>query len=1055
MKKLLFILLLCNWYSIFCQYYTGSNTPFGQNRVQYNSFFWQSYDFQRFKIHFTKGGQKHAVYTAKTAHLYLQKLEKFLDFKIENKIHFIIYNSHSKFRQSNIGLTNDISSNIGGTARINGEKIFLYFNGNHNDFNQQINAGISEIILQNILFGSDFKQSVKNSSFTNMPIWFKNGLIDYLSTEWNTSADGDLKNMILSGKAEKFHSLSEKEAQLFSFGMWRYIDEVFGRNMIPNLIYMMKVSKSVESGFIYVLGVTSEMLQEDFINHYKNLYADDVTKSIELNLKKLKIKSKKNRVYRQFKINKKGNKIAFVEHYLGQYKVKIYDIQKNRLRTAIKGDHKLNRIPDFSHPVIAWHPLGKVLSIFEEKKGEVLLNLYDVEEHKKNIKPLLNLEKILSCSYNVKGNKIIFSAVSNSQTDIYQYSVLGNSQIQITNDLYDNLNPKYIPNTNEVIFSSNRKELKNSNPKTPINNKFDLFQINTKTRKLLRLTNTPDYNEKFPQPVNKFNYHYLCDKNGIYNHFKKTTDSTISQIDTTIHYRYFDVIQKLSNLSRNAIEICFTPFSKHYGLLQKNNDRYQFYAGKVDEIIFLEDRLKNTHFIKSQDYYINKNNEKLNEYADEINIYNYQFEKEKEIIKNNNQQKNILSNNKKKNNFILPLKKIYNVNFTIGDFVMQLNPTFNNLAYQRYSSSGFKNAGFDGFTLIQAKDVFEDYKITGGFKGPVQINNTGFIAIYENLKNRVDEKTQLSRQSFENFVSNVSMDAPTIEKTITNDIKHQYSYPFNEVSSMRLTLNLRYDKIVTLSNSPNHLPVPNKTHLLGGGLLEYVFDATRPIAININNGFRFKTWVEGYKEINKSNTDFFVTGLDLRNYQKIHRNIVFASRLAASTSFGFQRLIYYMGGVDGYLWAQFDPSIKPDPEQNYQFQTIATPLRGFYQNARNGNSFVGISNELRIPIFSYFAKKPLKSDFLENFMLIGFNDIGAAWTGRNPYSSDNSFNNTSYNGHNYSINIESQKEPIVYSYGFGIRSRLFGYYVRLDWGYGIDDHIAMPSIKQLSLSLDF
>ena len=76
LKKLLFILLLCNWHSIFCQYYTGSNTPFGQNRVQYNNFFWQSYDFQRFKIHFTKGGQKHAVYTAKTAHLYLKKLEK-------------------------------------------------------------------------------------------------------------------------------------------------------------------------------------------------------------------------------------------------------------------------------------------------------------------------------------------------------------------------------------------------------------------------------------------------------------------------------------------------------------------------------------------------------------------------------------------------------------------------------------------------------------------------------------------------------------------------------------------------------------------------------------------------------------------------------------------------------------------------------------------------------------------------------------------------------------------------------------------------------------------
>ena len=196
------------------------------------------------------------------------------------------------------------------------------------------------------------------------------------------------------------------------------------------------------------------------------------------------------------------------------------------------------------------------------------------------------------------------------------------------------------------------------------------------------------------------------------------------------------------------------------------------------------------------------------------------------------------------------------------------------------------------------------------------------------------------------------------------------------------------------------------------GLLEYVFDLTRPVALNINNGFKFKSWIEGYNDFLNPQSDFFVFGLDLRNYQKIHRNIVLASRLAGSTSLGSQRLLYYLGGVDGYLWAQFDPTIVPDPNLNFQFQTIATPIRGFYQNARNGNSFVAISNELRIPLFSYFSNKPLSSDFLENFMLIGFNDIGAAWTGKTPYSNENSFNSTIVNGHNYTINLKVKKNRL-------------------------------------------
>ena len=58
-----------------------------------------------------------------------------------------------------------------------------------------------------------------------------------------------------------------------------------------------------------------------------------------------------------------GSKIAFVEHYLGQYKVKIFDIKEKKIATVIKGDHKLNRIPDISHPIIDWHPKGNFLAI--------------------------------------------------------------------------------------------------------------------------------------------------------------------------------------------------------------------------------------------------------------------------------------------------------------------------------------------------------------------------------------------------------------------------------------------------------------------------------------------------------------------------------------------------------------------------------------------------------------------------------------------------------------------------------------------------------------------
>ena len=94
-----------------------------------------------------------------------------------------------------------------------------------------------------------------------------------------------------------------------------------------------------------------------------------------------------------------------------------------------------------------------------------------------------------------------------------------------------------------------------------------------------------------------------------------------------------------------------------------------------------------------------------------IDIDNYMFDEEKPennniaISSNEVIQKDSTSKKEPTKKFELPLKEIYKVNFSIDQVVMQMNPTFNNQSYQRFTGSGFQNAGFDGFTLINTKDV--------------------------------------------------------------------------------------------------------------------------------------------------------------------------------------------------------------------------------------------------------------------------------------------------------------------------------------------------------------
>ena len=75
---------------------------------------------------------------------------------------------------------------------------------------------------------------------------------------------------------------------------------------------------------------------------------------------------------------------------------------------------------------------------------------------------------------------------------------------------------------------------------------------------------------------------------------------------------------------------------------------------------------------------------------------------------------------------------------------------------------------------------------------------------------------------------------------------------------------------MTLSTEPATLEVENENHYLAGIKLDYVFDNTRTIGLNILNGTRFKVWGEFYREADKAKTDFFVFGLDFRPVSYTH-----------------------------------------------------------------------------------------------------------------------------------------------------------------------------------------
>lgn len=399
--------------------------------------------------------------------------------------------------------------------------------------------------------------------------------------------------------------------------------------------------------------------------------------------------------------------------------------------------------------------------------------------------------------------------------------------------------------------------------------------------------------------------------------------------------------------------------------------------------------------------------------------------------------------------------------------------------YQKYTGSlpvTLNNGAFNGLLSVSIFDILEDFRFTGmarlpllstaGSGVPINIGqenifypgtqslfNSGseYLARFDYLKRRVDlsaiyyRKTDIG-QTGEGFSA----------KLFTNLWQGVIKYPFDRTKSVRLSLGVRTDKVVLKWGDNVPLNIPDNKQTFGLSRLEYVYDNSVVKATNILNGLRYKFYIDYNSQISKLGTEdgrnSFNFGFDGRYYYPIYRNFIWAVRAAGDVSWGNQKIIYYLGGVDGALFPKYSQEPRPqDPD--YAFQSLAVNMRGFPQNVANGNNAVIANSEFRLPVFATLFNKPINNAFLRNFQVIQFFDLGTAWNGK--YSKIER-PQVVYQGNPVTVLIRAGGiGPFVGSYGFGVRSTLFGYFLRLDSGWEMNGFFRGKPMLHFSMGVDF
>ena len=159
------------------------------------------------------------------------------------------------------------------------------------------------------------------------------------------------------------------------------------------------------------------------------------------------------------------------------------------------------------------------------KNGEYVFWLSDFNTKTKIPRDLERFSNIRSFDFSGNGRLVILSADFEGRSDLFLLSAKRDRVRRLTNDMYDDLDPTFIPNTNQIVFSSNRTtDTLRSNTKPQfeqLSNNYNLFIYDLDSTKFLltRVTNTISKDHS-PAALDVNNFYYLSDQRGIVNLFK-------------------------------------------------------------------------------------------------------------------------------------------------------------------------------------------------------------------------------------------------------------------------------------------------------------------------------------------------------------------------------------------------------------------------------------------------------------------------------------------------------------------------------------------------------
>ncbi len=978
----------------------SAQEPFGRVRIQYKKLDWQFYSTQNFNVYFYGGGEASAHRAAEYAEQELQRITALVGYYPYSKTTLMLYNSVGDLRQSNINLPLPTSVNGGEAQLARMSKVEIAFSGKQTDFKREMSQQITQVLLNDMMYGGSLREVLQSNYLLQLPDWFIGGASAYAAEGWSVDMDAYMRDMVRAyPTGNRTAPFFVRNSQLAGQSIWNYVAERYGYGAVQNILNLTRITRDVEVGISSSLNVPFKVFLRNWVNYYRELntqpaivarapLADDARHSSR-NRRGLEL-------FSQPVLSPNGQQVAYAINDQGRYRVVVANRDGSHRHTLLHSGYKTpDQQIEGRLPALAWRGNGQV-AVADLSRGKMALRLHDaagdglvarVRNAARISRPTTifdTYEQVLDMSYSPDGKALVFSAIKDGQNDIYLLKAGSRRPEKLTDDLFDDQQAVFLPGGQAIVFSSNRY-LDSTGRARPASfpnvvNNYDLFiyHLDGRAKSVETLVSTIS-NETRPRPISDDEILFLGEESGVRSVYR--------------YSRSTGKRQPATNFASNIQDFDYSPTSQALALVASVQARDLLYLypkyelptdmflGKTNRQQILEARSQPAPTpakpaaaapttapataAPDPNNGVPASTAKRRG-SNKVNTNNYQFEEDDDPA--------------------IPVRPRRNAKAATS--VVATKPVVPTLAGPyRYDTRFMADnlltgiavdplLGF-GFSLqANLSDLFENQRIQANIFGQLDLRTSNISLSYTNLTHRVDWGIAYRKQAyfFNTQPNGVGLTryghhqiAPTIAYPLTHNVSLRGGPLFDTMSRIQTG-----DASTDLDNSVNYL----------GYNAELIFDNSRATGVNMLLGTRLKMGILQEYQLNNKSGNFGKFYIDLRHYQKVHRQLVWANRASFGSFFGPNPQTFRLGGMDNWLFQKYNNDQQlltpvPDPTSLF-YQQFVTNLRGFDLSKRTGRSYVLFNSELRFPIVQYFSRRPIYSGFFRNLQFTGFVDAGTA-----------------------------------------------------------------------------